>query len=63
MDKLHGYGFDFNTLAWIHSYLTNRKIKQHDVVDGSASSDMHIVSGIPQGSVLVPLLFLIYLSI
>ena len=42
MDKLHGYGFDLNTLAWIYSYLTNRKFKQHDVVDGSASSDMHI---------------------
>jgi len=42
MDKLHSYGFDLNTLAWIHSYLTNRE--QHDVVDGSAFSDMLVVS-------------------
>ena len=61
INKLHGYSFDLNTLAWIHSYLTNRK--QHDVVGASASSDMHIVSGIPQGSVLGPLLFLICIYI
>ena len=37
MDKLHSYGYDLNTLACMHIYITNRK--QHDVVDGSASSD------------------------
>jgi len=56
MDYLHGYGLDVNTLAWIHSYLTNRKL--HHVIDCSASSDMPVVSGVPQDSVLGPLLSL-----
>ena len=36
MDKLHRYGLDVNTLAWIDSYLTNSK--RHVSVDDSASS-------------------------
>ena len=36
-------------LKWICSYLTNRS--QRVVVDGTASSEVHTVSGVPQGSV------------
>ena len=47
-------------LKWICSYLTNRS--QRVVVDGTASSEVHTVSVVPQGSVLGPLLFLMYIN-
>ena len=45
-------------VKWIHNYLTNRK--QSLVVNGASSEPINVVSGIPQGSIFVPLLFLIY---
>ena len=53
--KLHAYGFDENALVLIHSYL--RKRKQSVRINNVYSSFQHIVSGVPQGSILGPIIF------
>ena len=57
--KLHAYGFSFAALKLIHSYLTNRK--QRTKVNSSYSSCEEILFGVPQRSILGPLLFNIFL--
>ena len=59
--KLVHYGIRGNILKWFLSYLNNRK--QYVSLNGHSSELLEITCGVPQGSVLGPLLYLIYIYI
>ena len=58
--KLNSYGFNLTALNLIHNYLTKRK--QRTKINQSYSSWEDILLGVPQGSILGPVLFNMFLS-
>ena len=60
IQKLHCYGITGDELKFFRSYLSNRK--QRYSVDGRVSDYENVACGVPKGSILGPLLFIIYMN-
>ena len=60
LHKLRYYGVKGSALSWFNSYLSNRY--QYVEINGIKSSLQSLSTGVPQGSVLGPLLFLVYMN-
>ena len=58
LKKLRLYGFNQTSLTWMTSYLSSRK--QSVCIDGTLSSPLEISAGVPQGSILGPLFYIIF---
>ena len=58
--KLHQYGIRGKLLSWIQAFLGSRS--QRVVIDGEDSDSIPVNTGVPQGSILGPILFLAYIN-
>ena len=60
LTKLHGYGVRGNIFNWVKDFLTGRT--QHVTINDKQSSSTNVSSGVPQGSVLGPTLFIYFIN-
>ena len=60
LEKLKAYGLQSENLKWFRSYLSNRK--QFILYDDSKTEMKIVKCGVPQGSILAPLIFIIFLN-
>jgi hypothetical protein len=60
LHKMHRYKISEKVIKWVESFLSNRV--QKVIVNDTESKCHHVTSGIPQGSVLGPILFVIYIN-
>ena len=58
--KLHACGLYFDTVTFLHNYLEHRK--QSVKINNISSFSRTILSGVPQGSILNPILFIIFIN-
>ena len=60
LKKLESYGINGNILSWLEAWLTQRE--QQVTIEGDKSSTAKVTYGVPQGTVLGPLMFLICIN-
>ena len=60
LKKMESYDINGNILSWLEAWLTQQE--QQVIIEGDKTSTAKGTSGVPQGTILVPLMFLLYIN-